>query len=43
MEKSRGVLTNLVISQLLSALEYQTWFKINAETIVCLTNEQMLK
>ena len=28
LAKSRGVLTNLIISQLLSALDYQTWFKL---------------
>ena len=42
-ENQGGVLTNLIISQLLSTLEYQTWFKINAKTIVWLTNYQILK
>ena len=31
-KNQRGVLTKLLISQLLSALEYLTWFKSNAET-----------
>ena len=38
-----GILTNLIISQLLSALEYQNWFKTSAQTIVCLINCQSLK
>ena len=31
-KKSRGLLTNPIISQLLSVLVYQTWFLINAKT-----------
>ena len=43
MENQEGVLTNLIISQFLSALENQTGFLINAKTKVCLTNDQILK
>ena len=37
-----GVLTNLIISQLLSAIKYKTWIQINAKTKGCLTNDQIL-
>ena len=42
-ENQGGVLTNLISSQLLSALDYQNWFLINAKTILCLIKDQILK
>ena len=32
VDKSRGVLTKLPISQLLTIVEYQNWYYINAQT-----------